>query len=140
MKILPFNFFLQQSSISTSICNSLTFKLLVLNIYFIKKKPQKINLDTCMNIYIYIQNLPPTPQSPTNHALLPLESDGQSLLQFLQGLFDQTLTAAVKHPLCKPANKKNQGIKIKFHFQSSQFQVRYANKYLQQLNRSQGIM
>lgn len=140
MKILPFNFFLQQSSISTSICNSLTFKLLVLIIYFILKKPQKINLDTCMNIYIYIQNLPPTPQSTTNHALLPLESDGQSLLQFLQGLFDQTLTAAVKHPLCKPANKMNQGIKIKFHFQSSQFQVRYANKYLQKLNRSQGIM
>lgn len=140
MKILPFNFFLQQSSISTSICNSLTFKLLVLIIYFIKKKTQKINLDTCMNIYIYIQNLPPTPQSPTNHALFPLESDGQSLLQFLQGLFDQTLTAAVKHPLCKPANKMNQGIKIKFHFQSSQFQVRYANKYLQKLNRSQGIM
>lgn len=135
MKILPFNFFLQQSSI----CNSLTFKLLVLIIYFIIKTI-KINLDTYMNIYIYIQNLPSTPQSSTNHALLPLESDGQSLLQFLQGLFDQTLTAAVKHPLCKPANKMNQGIKIKFHFQSSQFQVRYANKYLQKLNRSQGIM
>lgn len=41
-----------------------------------------------MNIYIYIPNLPPTPRSSTNHALLPLESDGQSLLQFLQGLFD----------------------------------------------------
>lgn len=83
MKILPFNFFLQQSFISTSICNSLTFKLLVLIISFIKKKPIKINLNTYMNIYIYIQNLP-----PTNHALLPLEADGQSLLQFLQGLFD----------------------------------------------------
>lgn len=90
MKILPFNFFfLQQSSISTSICNSLTFKLLVLIIYmYFIKKPIKINLDTYMNIYIYIQNLPPTPWSSTNHALLPLESDGQSLLQFLQGLFD----------------------------------------------------
>ena len=37
----------------------------------------------------------------TDHAFLPLEPDGQSPLQFIQGLLDQTLTAAVKHSLCK---------------------------------------
>lgn len=87
MKILPFKFFLQQSSISTSICNSLTFKLLVLIISFIKKKSKNKSRHLHEHLYLHSKS-PSTPRSSTNHALLPLESDGQSLLQFLQGLFD----------------------------------------------------
>ena len=41
------------------------------------------------------------PPPSTDHAFLPLEPDGQSPLKFIQGLLDQTLTAAVKHSLCE---------------------------------------
>ena len=45
--------------------------------------------------------VPPPPPLSTDHAFLPLEPDCQSPLKFIQGLLDQTLTAAVKHSLCE---------------------------------------
>lgn len=140
MKILPFNFFFYNNHLFLHLFIIVQLLNYWYSSYLSFKKTHK-NKSRHLHEHLYLHSKSPsTPQSSTNHALLPLESDGQSLFQFLQGLFDQTLTAAVKHPLCKPANKKNQGIKIKFHFQSSQFQVRYANKNLQWLNRSQGNM